>query len=178
MKYRGRTEGFTLIELLVVIAIIGLLASIILASLNTAQQKGRDSKRLADIQDLQGALQLYDQTCRSYPNSLSVSANNGCPSGVTLASFISPIPTDPRSGTNYLYVAFGSGSICTSYHLGADLEVAETVGYDVSPSSASKCTGGAYLGTSSNGISTISGTNGDFSPEGSAGAWVYDVTGS
>ena len=88
--HSGARTGFTLIELLVVIAIIGLLASIILASLNTAQQKGRDARRLGDIRDIQNALELYDVTCRSYPNTLSGSASNGCPSGTTFSTFISP----------------------------------------------------------------------------------------
>jgi general secretion pathway protein G len=184
MKRRGHTNGFTLIELLVVIAIIGLLASIILGALSTAQQKGRDTTRIADIRELQSALQLYDQTCHSYPSTLTITANNNCPSGTSLGSFIATVPTDPRSGNAFLYTAFGSGTVCYSYHMGADLETMQTVGYNVGANMGqsspvlSKCTGGTYGGTLGNGISTISADKGDFDPEGSAGAWVYDVTGA
>ena len=52
-------RGFTLIELLVVIAIIGILSSVVLASLNSARQKGRDAKRISDVKQLQLALELY-----------------------------------------------------------------------------------------------------------------------
>lgn len=51
--------GFTLIELLVVIAIIGLLSSVVLASLNSARGKARDAKRESDFGELRTALELY-----------------------------------------------------------------------------------------------------------------------
>jgi prepilin-type N-terminal cleavage/methylation domain-containing protein len=54
-----RSRGFTLIELLVVIAIIGLLSSVVLASLNTARAKANDAKRLADMRTIQTGLELY-----------------------------------------------------------------------------------------------------------------------
>lgn len=51
--------GFTLIELLVVISIIGLLASVVLVSLNATRVKARDAKRSAEIKQLATALNLY-----------------------------------------------------------------------------------------------------------------------
>jgi type II secretory pathway pseudopilin PulG len=53
--------------LLVVIAIIGLLASVILVSLNNARSKSRDAKRVADINQLAKGLELYFNSCQSYP---------------------------------------------------------------------------------------------------------------
>lgn len=61
-------SGFTLIELLVVIAIIGLLSSVVLASLNSARAKARDAKRQADLKQLQLALELYFDSNGSYPS--------------------------------------------------------------------------------------------------------------
>lgn len=66
MRYRTQS-GFTLIELLVVIAIIGLLSSVIMFGLNTARVKARDSRRLADLKQLESALELYYTDNNTYP---------------------------------------------------------------------------------------------------------------
>src|SRR5574344_649626 len=67
----NKRKGFTLIELLVVIAIIGILATLAIVSLTTARSSSRDAKRIADLKQLQTALELYYNDYGSYPTALS-----------------------------------------------------------------------------------------------------------
>lgn len=130
-------RGFTLIELLVVIAIIGILSSIVLASLNSARKKGRDARRISDIKQLQLALELYYDAHSSYPTAAQYAAN------LVSEGFISTVPTDPSTSASYSYAGLG-GATCTSYHLGATLETTghTALSSDADAAAGTACTGG------------------------------------
>jgi prepilin-type N-terminal cleavage/methylation domain-containing protein len=97
------SKGFTLIELLVVIAIIGILASIILASLATARGKGSDAKAEEQLGNMRAQAQLYTGTGAAVGTAAAVIA---CPTtGTNLFG--------DTASTNSLASLFGG--ITTSY---------------------------------------------------------------
>ncbi len=73
-KKYSAMRGFTLIELLVVIAIIGILSAVVLASLNTARQKGSDAAIKSDLGTIRTQASLdYTSNNNSYtPGGASV----------------------------------------------------------------------------------------------------------
>ena len=84
------TPAFTLIELLVVIAIIGILATLAIVSLSTARSSSRDAKRIADLKQLQTALEVYYNDYGSYPALLSDLSSSSLP-----IKYLETIPTSP-----------------------------------------------------------------------------------
>ncbi len=84
------SRGFTLIELLVVIAIIGILSSVVLASLNTARTKGSDAARMEDVKSLKTAMEMYYNDNNGYPTSAGSSNGDVGLSDATLVSKLVP----------------------------------------------------------------------------------------
>ena len=66
MKKMNLKRGFTLIELLAVVAIIGILASVVLASLNSALTKGTDAAIKSAMSNSRAQAELFYDTGQTY----------------------------------------------------------------------------------------------------------------
>jgi prepilin-type N-terminal cleavage/methylation domain-containing protein len=144
-------RGFTLIELLIVIAIIGLLSSVVLASLNDARAKSRDVSRKATLRSLQTALELYYSSNGAYPTTGGVwySSEPGGNQGITngpsndgnwvpglMPLYIKSLPRDPKGGTSlicgptwssaYLYLSVDGKNYTLLSHCGPEKSVPST----------------------------------------------------
>lgn len=144
----NKKRGFTLIELLVVIGIIGVLATFIVASFASAQQRARDSKRKADLDALKKALSLYKNdtpgakwflTCAGAtplgPCDITTATNfdYGSPPSIPLLTptYIKTVPQDPKPPTVYRYDPLDSApntcrasipELCDGFRLYVNLE--------------------------------------------------------
>lgn len=134
MNTQKTKKGFTLIELLVVIAIIGLLATFIVASFTSAQQRGRDARRKADLDAIKKALQLIKNDSsggKFYPAATGTGAAPavGAAWAVGTTNYMRALPGDPSTGVTYWgnYApttcsgAYPAGG-CTAYTIFAVLE--------------------------------------------------------
>jgi len=130
-KDKKTFAGFTLIELLVVMAIIGVLASVVMVSLNDSRVKSRNAARISQAQQFQKALDMYYFDNNRFPCAQS----NDCDyvgsagqenfnefwafsAGRALrdGGYIKRIPADPVFGTGSETGASGcNGTDATSY---------------------------------------------------------------
>ncbi len=121
-------KGFTLIELLVVIAIIGMLSSVVLASLNNARGKARDVVRKQILVQVRTALENYYSANGSYPVSAGTWDNQSNWIPGLAPTYISKLPVDPLGGAatiptcatngyNRQFIYFSDGQILNYCHI-------------------------------------------------------------
>ena len=159
------TRGFTLIELLVVISIIGLLSSIVLASLKSARAKAKDSKRIKKWGSIRKALELYYSSNNSYPApydtyySTAILWGNCTTPGVSLGPgpHAYSVPgTSWITGLSPTYISLPSGNSNDPQYLGCYLYASDGKDYKLSNVNAmeASCTGtsGASTGFCTNSI--------------------------
>jgi general secretion pathway protein G len=91
---KTRKLGFTLIELLVVMAIIAVLAAVGMASYRSANERGRNARRAADLEQVRAALEMYRTDEGEYPDDLD---------DLLTDDHMNEIPIDPINDSNYSY---------------------------------------------------------------------------
>ena len=113
-----KQRGFTVIELLVVIAIIAILSSIVVVSLSSDRLKARDTRRVADIKEVEKALNIYALNHNDLPEEQTV--NGGCynnwetscdfPSSfidtLRTSGVMDRVPKDPINDNEHFYAYF------------------------------------------------------------------------
>lgn len=132
-------KGFTLVELLTVIAIIIILSAIIMANISGARAKARDAERIANLKEVQLALETYKQVYDRYPAAGCGrnqswtghgSSFGACAQYIAGTENITRLPVDPintqqgyiykvnLAGTEYKFMAYYSveGEIVDANH--------------------------------------------------------------
>jgi type II secretory pathway pseudopilin PulG len=104
-RYAGKLipgNRFTIMELLVTFVIIGILAVALFGSLGNSIMKSRDARRLADMREIEKALNLYSAQFGSFPKSpdgaeITVDGKDALSQTLAEGRFIRSVPRDPKS---------------------------------------------------------------------------------
>jgi len=96
-------KGFTLIELLVVIAIIGILATVSLAMLGGARNRGTDAKVKATLANARARAELYNTNNNNYGGVVGGNCNSGMFADTTsgMDQTLEGLPNGATSATCY-----------------------------------------------------------------------------
>jgi prepilin-type N-terminal cleavage/methylation domain-containing protein len=113
----SKRKGFTIIELLVSIAIIGMLFSVVMASLGGLKEKSRDSRRMSDVKEISKALTLYVDSNIVFPivaGPVIITGSDAVSIALESEGMITKVPIDPLHPANvYTYESDSTGSTFT-----------------------------------------------------------------
>ncbi len=109
------TKGFTLVELLICLVIISILAMSGTAAYTASIRNSRDSKRKADLNNIQKALELYYEDAQRYPATLTPGSPLTYTFGGTTSTYMQSVPRDPRTPFLYTYRTDAGGTYFQVY---------------------------------------------------------------
>jgi prepilin-type N-terminal cleavage/methylation domain-containing protein len=119
MHLERTNKGFTLLELLLVVGMIAMLVSFIGFNMFAGIAKGRDTRRLQDVNDFQKALQLAFITDKHYPiyaTEIVIDGTDPINTLMTSRSDLNAVVKDPVNDTVHKYW-YQSDSVGTTYQI-------------------------------------------------------------
>jgi prepilin-type N-terminal cleavage/methylation domain-containing protein len=112
LEGRFMSEGFTLIELLVVVSIIVILASVVLAALDNARNKGGDAGVKSNLANARAQAEIFFNTNTAAPNTYTSLCTNGTVGGATaIGAFIVAAAKARGLSSPYFSLNFGVGAV-------------------------------------------------------------------
>ncbi len=150
-------RGFTLIELMIVIVILGILMGTILPRLTGAQSRARDTARIADLNNISQALEVYSSDFGEYPGAACATDDIGancldvlCVADTDTFTLLKTYMKGDRvpqnvgkktkslgcEGSYYYNQLTSGGTLGGSYVLASDIETWQMANYETNPTTA------------------------------------------
>lgn len=129
------TKGLTIVELLLTISIIGILASVVLGTLNGARDSALETATVSELKNIATALEIYYDDTRRYPNGADSICREdpGADNELNLNEAASNLISNGGGvfGWNGPYIANALDAWGNPYYLDEDYQcLAETLGCD------------------------------------------------